>query len=217
MKERMKVRRREGFTLLELLISLTLLAIIVVLIFGAFRVGIRAWEKGEAHLEDRQRYRIVLNQIQSQLASAYLSDKKDIKGRPLFAGDEKSLAFFSRHSLIPGSHAGVVYAQYRIDAEKGKEVLRYRETDIVLLTEDSGKVPGDDNFTELLSDMKAMGFEYLSVNEEQGERWQSSWNPGADKGFPRAVRMGVRPGEELSSILTAVVPVQRELIDNKKQ
>jgi len=47
---------RDGFTLLELLISMTILAMIVVIIFGAFRVGIRAWEKGEKDLGVRQRH-----------------------------------------------------------------------------------------------------------------------------------------------------------------
>ncbi|HEX7533874.1 MAG TPA: prepilin-type N-terminal cleavage/methylation domain-containing protein [Syntrophales bacterium] len=36
-----------GFTLLELLIALTITAMIVAIIFGALRIGIRAWEKGE--------------------------------------------------------------------------------------------------------------------------------------------------------------------------
>ena len=59
----------KGFTLLELLISLTILGVIVVIIFGAFRIGIRAWEKGEKDVESRQRQRIVLDLSKQQLAS----------------------------------------------------------------------------------------------------------------------------------------------------
>ncbi|HNT58060.1 MAG TPA: prepilin-type N-terminal cleavage/methylation domain-containing protein, partial [Syntrophales bacterium] len=58
-----------GFTLLELLISLTLLSVIAVLVFGALRLGVRAWEKGEATIETRQRERIVMDLLQRQMAS----------------------------------------------------------------------------------------------------------------------------------------------------
>ena len=63
-----------GFTLLELLISLTIVALIVVIIFGALRIGIRAWEKGEKDVDVRQRQRIVLDLIKRQLASTCVSD-----------------------------------------------------------------------------------------------------------------------------------------------
>jgi len=51
----MTYRGNRGFTLLELLISLTILSLVTVLIFGAFRMGIRAWEKGERNIDGRQR------------------------------------------------------------------------------------------------------------------------------------------------------------------
>jgi len=66
-----------GFTLLELLISLSIVGLILLIVFGALRIGSRAWEKGERDVEAHQRQRIVLGLIKQQLASASLLEIKD--------------------------------------------------------------------------------------------------------------------------------------------
>ena len=38
---------KKGFTLLELMLSLAIMGLVLLIIFGALRVGTRAWEKGE--------------------------------------------------------------------------------------------------------------------------------------------------------------------------
>ena len=37
-----------GFTLLEMVVTLTILGFILLIILGAFRLGLSAWEKGES-------------------------------------------------------------------------------------------------------------------------------------------------------------------------
>ena len=46
-----------GFTLLELIISLTIIAVIAVMVQNGFRLSVSAWEKGESAVEEQQRYR----------------------------------------------------------------------------------------------------------------------------------------------------------------
>jgi len=45
--------------------------LILVLIFGALRLGSSAWERGEATAEKYQRMRIVFNLLSQQLKSAF--------------------------------------------------------------------------------------------------------------------------------------------------
>ncbi len=45
---------------------MTILSMIAVLAFGALRLGVRSWEKGEKTVETKQRVRIVLNLLQRQ-------------------------------------------------------------------------------------------------------------------------------------------------------
>lgn len=68
---------------MELLISLTIISVIVVIISGALRIGVRAWEKGEQDIETRQRYRIVLDLMKRQLTSICLRKMTD-KSRQSF-------------------------------------------------------------------------------------------------------------------------------------
>ena len=56
-----------GFTLMEVLLSLSILSIILVVILGALRIGVRAWEKGENVLSVQQRARTILDQLSRQL------------------------------------------------------------------------------------------------------------------------------------------------------
>lgn len=44
-------RCSRGFTLVELLVGLSLLSLLTLLLFGGFRFGLRAWEVGSARLE----------------------------------------------------------------------------------------------------------------------------------------------------------------------
>ncbi|MDO8958011.1 MAG: type II secretion system protein, partial [Deltaproteobacteria bacterium] len=61
MKPRFEVSSCEakawGFTLVEVMITLTILGFILLMIFGVFRLGLSAWEKGENLKEDYQQVR----------------------------------------------------------------------------------------------------------------------------------------------------------------
>jgi general secretion pathway protein J len=195
----------KGFTLLELLIALTIVAVIVVIIFGALRIGIRAWEKGEKDVDSRQRQRIVLDLIKRQLASTCVSE---VWGRDQqlvsLKGDSKSIEFVSQFPMTPGNRFGTVYVKYAIKREKEgeKEHLTFYEKNVALPDKKFGAGnPDDGNFSELLSGMKSIVFEYLK--ERPGEAssvWQKSWDPAGDKGVPRAVRVTLKENDEKAPI-----------------
>ncbi len=65
-----------GFTLLELLISLTLLVVIVVIAMGAMRLGSRSVAAGEKKMNDRERFRTVLSLVDAQIQSQFPSPTK---------------------------------------------------------------------------------------------------------------------------------------------
>lgn len=186
-----------GFTLLELLISLTILSLITLLVFGAFRIGIRAWEKGEKNIDGRQRERIVLDLIKRQLASIPVDTVKGEKALAL-KGDSKSMAFVSDIHLVPGDKFGMVYVNYRVEeGEDGGEILRFSERNVVMMMGKDADIDGsDDLFIELLKGA-GMVFEYLkNVPDEETPQWQETWNPENDPGFPVAVRMTLTRGDD---------------------
>jgi general secretion pathway protein J len=195
----------KGFTLLELMIATTITAVIVVIIFGALRIGIRAWEKGEKDVDIRQKQRIVLDLIKRQLASTCTSEVwgKD-QQLVLLKGDNKSIAFVSHIPMAPGNRFGLVFVQYAVKRDKtnDKENLTFYEKNLALLDQKVGAGKPDENdFSELLPGMKSIVFEYLKVRpDEETSPWQKSWDPAVDKGVPRAVRITLEENDEKTPI-----------------
>ncbi|MFQ6017533.1 MAG: prepilin-type N-terminal cleavage/methylation domain-containing protein [Kiloniellaceae bacterium] len=94
-----------GFTLVELLIALTLLGLISVALFGGLRFGTRAWEAGSRHAERLAEIDAVQGLLRRQLAQAVLPRRQGLgpEGATGFAGDPDRIRFAA---LLP-SHIGV--------------------------------------------------------------------------------------------------------------
>jgi prepilin-type N-terminal cleavage/methylation domain-containing protein len=65
------VRNKNGFTLLELILSMALLAVIVTMVMAGLRLGIQSQEAGESAVESRQRLRIISLQLAQKIKSTY--------------------------------------------------------------------------------------------------------------------------------------------------
>ncbi len=188
-----KISISSGFTLLELLISLTIMGLIVVVIFGAFRIGVRAWEKGEKDVETHQRQRVVLNLIKRQVASIFVHEVGNGNRRPFFLkGDKKSMEFLSNTSITPGNQSGLVYVKYVVkpEDEGEKERLGFYEKNFTLQDKEKMEDLNEEDFLMLISDVHSIGFEYLKGQDgEEILEWEETWDPDKDKGFPRAVKV----------------------------
>lgn len=187
------MRHDNGFTLLELLISLTIIAVIVVITSGAFRIGIRAWEKGERHIEANQRTRIVLSLINRQTASICPITVKDENGNDrFFNAENKSLSFLSYMPLVPGNTFSTVYVKYVAEPGAdgdGEHLLFYEKN--VALSDTEILEPVADDFHELIPEAQSIEFDYLK-KEDNEVKWQPSWDPENDKGFPLAIRISLK-------------------------
>ena len=207
------LHRHRGFTLLELLMSLTILSILVVIIFGALRIGVRAWEKGEKEVDAHQRHRIVLELMKQHLSSIRL--KKIIKeGEAPFVlkGDPKSLEFVSGVSMIPGNTFETVYVKYQVTSEeRNKEGLFFFEKNLVRTEPDPDLTELDDQaFHELMPEVSSVAFEYLKgVQEAQNDAWQPRWEPDTDRGLPLAVKIMLQ-GDTESAPITVIVRLMPE-------
>lgn len=184
-----------GFTLLELLISLTLLVVIVVIAMGAMRLGSRSVAAGEKKMNDRERFRTVLSlidaQIQSQLPLTY---EEAGDRRYYFRGDGKSLRFSTSYSIWSGSKAYVI-VDYRIEDDGlGREVLSASE-----------QIPGiEGQLSTRLLDATAISLDYFykGPTEEEG-KWLELL-PGGTL-IPEKIRLHLTNGQEN---LTLVFPVR---------
>ena len=89
-------KNQSGFTLLELILSLSIVAILVALGLGGVRLGISARDVGEQKVDTYQRMRIISEQLKQKLQSTYpvfISQKDGVAVDPSLSSKKRILAF----------------------------------------------------------------------------------------------------------------------------
>ncbi len=182
-----------GFTLLELLISIVIVAVIISMLFGAVRLGISAWEKGEKDTRSMNRIRIVKRQLKFQLSSIctenIISSNEDNQAVPfLLEGTSDSLTFVSRYSIAPDTKTSLVYVRYFTD---GDNFLLF-EKDLSVMDHELIENQGldVDDHHELVGNMEDLKFEYLEKDLIGEFNWMDHWeNKIGEVVYPVAVRV----------------------------
>jgi general secretion pathway protein J len=174
-----------GFTLLELLISITLLVLIIVLMMGAMRMGSRSVTSGEKKMQEGERYRAVISLLDAQIQSQVPLTHMDEGNRKYyFRGEEKVLRLATNYSLW-GAHDGYVLVEYRVetDPDSGKEILHARESAIGV---------GEPRDIRLM-DVSSLSFEYFRKDgaDEEG-KWVASL--AESDSVPEQIRMHLTRG-----------------------
>jgi general secretion pathway protein J len=84
-----------GFTLLELLIAMTLLALLSLVLFGAFRFGTRSWDRAETSTANGNEIRRAQDAITSALSRAYPELQTADPANPhiFFGGEREAVTF----------------------------------------------------------------------------------------------------------------------------
>ena len=92
-----RYRSNRGFTLIEVLLSLTIMALITGVAFAGLSIGMDSWERGSRKIEELDRRFSVERLIQRQLPLA-------VPGQ--FVGRSNELEFISTYSLANGPTEG---------------------------------------------------------------------------------------------------------------
>ena len=106
-----------GFTLMELLVSFSLIGLVAVFIHLGYSIGLGAREKAEASLEAYQAAQASLDVLSRQIASMvpYVSNQEH-EERPvpvlLFRASPRSLGFVTTWSAASGFAGGLRFVQY---------------------------------------------------------------------------------------------------------
>jgi general secretion pathway protein J len=93
-----------GFTLLEILVAITLLGLLMAALLGGVRLGVRAWEMSGARLDRGARLTAVQDFLRERLTQARLSDPSvaPVGAGPAFRGEPDRLSILT---LMP-EHLG---------------------------------------------------------------------------------------------------------------
>jgi len=200
MKNRAKEKHRNltsGFTLLEVIVTLTILGLILLVISSAFRLGLSAWEKGESSGEESQRVREISRLVCQQVKSSFpyrMSTEKAEGDYLAFDGKAHTLKFVSTLPIKAREPRGFVYAFYEFREEGGGEGRLVYYEQPVLNKNFFEETPREESGVSLLEGISDVRFEYFRREDKDKnwtEGWEEQWNAKDEKELPQALRVTV--------------------------
>jgi prepilin-type N-terminal cleavage/methylation domain-containing protein len=212
-----------GFSLLEMTVAVTLVAMMAVGLWSVFRISIRSWSRGTQFIDANQRHRSILNFVRKQLASTYgvltPLDLQTGKGMyPIFSGAENSLRFISLSSLRFQDNPGLTLAAY--------EAVQTRTGDYALIEKEErflGDLPDEENHSgveektiTIFDNLTSFAFEYFDPGDVENEpRWIKEWDGEKTKRLPAAVSMKMISRDAKGNSFTRymVVPIAVKTAD----
>lgn len=180
-----------GFTLLELLVSLTLMALVAVVLSGGLRFGASVWRAGDAQADRLSEMQAIQGFVRRHLGRAEPLRKSASFSRReiIFSGASDAVRFIAilpAHLGIPGFH------QLEIREERGGGGRRLM-LDMRLFQpgRDGDAFTGEPRERILLDGIATAEFAYFGTTERNvPPSWRSQW-PDADR-LPSLVRLRVR-------------------------
>lgn len=180
-------RSTAGFTLVEVVLALTIFALMGGILYGAFALGHNAVEKSQKSAARSQNQRAVGDLVGNYLRSAFPYKARTQDVGIFFQGESDSLAFVSAYSQGLGGR-GMARIQIAADrGENGRTALKLEETTPVRLDSQAG-APGLNYDVVLQEGVRELRLAYLDPQPDE-ETWEERWDGQERRALPRAVRI----------------------------
>ena len=185
-KELRLQQRTRGFTLIEMLLAVTLMAAILALVYGGMRATTRATLRGEQLIAATQSMRMthgfISRQIHQMLPLHWEGEAEDVI---MFEGDTDSITWIGP---MPGylGFGGPQLQRLEVSGGENGQELHFRHA---ILSQGQADLDAQDPIV-LLDEISELQFEFLKADEEEETNtWQDNWDePGH---LPKAVRLSL--------------------------
>lgn len=234
----MRRGQMRGFTLMELLVATTLLALLSLTVLLGMRIGFRAWEKAERRLAEEAEEAAVEEYLGRALAStvaykAMPAEEKPPREFVPFQGTSQGARWLSTYStgwqersglvLVEcfvageGNHGRLVVEQFPVrgDANLARGMLAGVEVDpesgrtrVVYQPFDVDSGAPESSARTLVADVPRARFEFLKVTPRESS-WQDTWDGARESQLPAAVRLIV---ESADGERRWIVPIHSEVL-----
>jgi len=184
----------KGFTLIEVLIAMTLLSIMVVLLFSSLKICADSWEKGESKITDVNEVAVVYNFFQRHLSivKPLRNDLSKEENTFSFKGKAQSLQFVSSFPASAG-RSGLQLFSLDLQEEDNEQVIKVTITPFFPVAE--GEEWHKEEVT-LIRHVTEFSMAYFgSIDGVSEGSWQEEW---LDIDFlPRLVKINIKLENEI--------------------
>jgi general secretion pathway protein J len=180
------IQDSEGFTLLELVLAITLTSLLVMVMYSSLRLTLKGMQRGQAMSDFFQEFRVGQTILERSLSSAV---RGSLGTRLYFQGAAQEMRFFTTVPLEAHNLGGIYHWRVMVGKdEAGQKVLAVEQTKNVNWQRDP---KGVEVRQILLRHLTAAQFSY-----GRGESETSTWNIDQEKKLPSWVRIQLNFGEE---------------------
>ena len=200
-------QKNKGFTLIELVIALSLSVVIVVILLAAMRLAYKSQAKGAEKVEMAQKIRLLEDRITWLLRGTYpYYVKKTDEEKLFFKGESDQIGFVTSsvdsYGKGPEDLAGLKWISLFTD----REGLKMREK--VFFLEDVFEDEGGKDYL-LDPEVKILDLEYYDIPEDETEGdWVSYWDPEDKTYLPDAVKFKITLEHEGKNIVLPEIIVK---------
>lgn len=181
----MRKRHNGGFTFIELVLALTLFALIAAGVYRTFFAGTQMWARENTMMKETHRLRVFFNTLAQDAANAVILYRGE-QNNAVWAKDR--LHWTTLGNIYQNGKSGIELAEvtYRFYKNKGTLVRRY--------------APASKGFDEkaaietvFLEGLEDAAFEYSSAVPDSagGYEWSSSWGSGKDDNLPCGIKISI--------------------------
>ena len=177
--------RQRGFTLVEVVIALTIVATLLVVMFGSLRMGMAAWQRGDERAEVLDRARSLTQIVSRSLGAAhpYMTSRQGGEpARLLFEGAPDRVAFVTTAPPFPTA-APIAFTAVTLSHAVGQMPgLAVRQKPL------PNDTPFDLGLPPALVDgtVNEVRFRYLRGSDQV---WTEKWDAVQEKALPVAVEI----------------------------
>jgi len=176
---------QKGFTLIEVLLAVTITAILLVTVYGVFTSVSNARNRIEAEGEGYHQARVIFDRIGREMRGAYyLKGNKDTTFKGGIDEQRNPFLFLSTTATTPQGERleGVALVRYRLRKDEQAE-------DKMVLTRSEGPL---DQETQAPREYRlAPGIEAMRLRFSDGETWQESWDSDNSNAAPVMVEVAL--------------------------
>ncbi|WP_296581074.1 type II secretion system protein J [Xanthobacter sp.] len=188
-------RRSAGFSLIEILVAMTLTGLVLAAIAMVTAKWLPAWQRGLGRVQQSELVALALDRMAADLAAAAFLPVVRGGAKPLFDGSAERVVFV-REVLAPGAARGLEIVELA-PVPEGRGVAMVRRT-APYATQAEGSLPPFGAPVRLLRPPTRVTFSYAG----RDGAWHEAWR--GEEELPRAVLMVVHEGGRATAASTAV-------------